>query len=87
MKEIETNLILLQNWCVDNSDYDKEWYLELFFNRAYKERIEWGLGLSFGYSRDNISVGHNFFGDSPNEAIKKAIKNLDKLKDDQKKVD
>lgn len=70
MKE---KLIKLQEWCEKNSTYEKRWFLEIWFNRAYEERIEWACGLSKGYSRDYIDIGNNFFGDTPKEAIDKAL--------------
>ena len=78
-ENLQNKLIMLQQWCDKNSTYEKKWYLELFFNRLYEERIEWGLGLNYGYSRDYILIGHNFFGDTPEVAIDKAIENLNQL--------
>jgi len=78
-ENLENKLIILQQWCDKNSTYEKKWYLELFFNRGNENTIEWGLGLSFGYSRDYILVGHNFFGNTPEECIDKAFENLNHL--------
>ena len=78
-KNLQDKLIILQQWCDKNSTYEKKWYLELFFNRGCEGAIEWGLGLDFGYSRDYILVGHNFFGDTPEVAVDRAIENLNQL--------
>ena len=51
-------------------------YLELFFNRGCEGATEWGLGLDFGYSKNYILIGHNFFGDTPEIAVDRATKHL-----------
>ena len=71
---MEEKINKLKDWCLENSKMGKKWYLEVWFNRAYEERIEWAVGLSFGYSRDYIDIGNNFFGDTLDEALYKALK-------------
>ena len=82
-KNLQDKLIILQQWCNEHSIYEKKWYLELFFNKAYEERIEWGIGLNYGYSRDYTLIGHNFFGDTPEEAVNKALKHLNQFIDEK----
>lgn len=78
MKE---KLELLQKWCISNSTYEKDWYLEMWFNRGFGEeiKIEWACGLKQGYGRDNLLQQHNFFGENLEEAVDKAIQFTRKL--------